>query len=141
MAKDVNTVALVGRLTRDAELAYTNSGFSIVTFSLAVNGSKKVGDQWQDDPSFFDCKILGRMGESLHKYLTKGKQIGVAGHIKQDRWETKEGDKRSKVVVMVDNLSLMGGRDQGAAPAERTVAQARAEEEGQNEIFTDDVPF
>lgn len=121
--RDTNTVVLVGRLTRDAELKYTAGGTSVCTFSLAVNGSKKQGDQWVDDASFFDVTLFGRSAESLHRFLTKGQQIAVNGHLKQERWET-DGQKRSKVVVIAESVQLLGGKrdaDQSSTQADDDV--------------------
>ncbi len=108
MAVDLNKVTLVTRLTRDAELKYTNSGFQITTFSGAVNSSKKDGDQWIEEANFFDFTILGKRGESLIQYLVKGQQVAIEGSLKQDRWE-QDGQKRSRVTIKVDNIQLLGG--------------------------------
>ena len=112
MAKDINNVSVVGRLTRDAELKYTNSGFAISNLSLAVNSSRKDGDQWVEEANFFDVTILGRVAETLNQYLQKGKQIAVTGELKQDRWE-KDGQKRSRVYILSNNIQLLGGNSTG----------------------------
>jgi len=109
---DMNTVTLVGRLTREAELKYSNSGFPIAQLSLAQNQRRKRGEQWEDEAHFFDCKLLGKRAESLQKYLQKGKQIAVTGQLQQERWE-KDGQKRSKVVVLISDIQLLGGKDSG----------------------------
>ena len=112
MAEDINKVMLVGRLTRDAELQYTNSGYALCKFSIAVNRRKKQGEEWVDEVNYFDINIWGRRGESLNSYLTKGAQVAIEGHLKQDRWE-KDGIKRSKVTIEADNIQLLGGKPQG----------------------------
>lgn len=106
---DINTVVLVGRLTRDAELKYTKGGTAVMAFSIAVNKSKKEGDQWRDEGHFFDCSMFGKRAESLNQYLTKGMQIAVSGSLEQQRWESKDG-ARSKIVVIVEELSMLGGK-------------------------------
>lgn len=110
--KDLNTVSLVGRLTRDAELRYTNSGMPICNFSIANNYSKKQGDQWTEEVNFFDVVVFGRQGEAVNNYLKKGKQVAVQGELRQDRWE-QDGQRRSKVQVIASNLQLLGGRVEG----------------------------
>ena len=150
---DINSVTLVGRLTRPAELKMTGSGFAIVTFSLAVNRSKKdQNGQWQDKASFFDCKILGKRGESLSQYLVKGQQVAVQGYLEQESWESN-GQKRSKVIVMVENLSLLGNkstpqasqgqRQQSIQPSQNYQAQYNQPNRNAGpESFTDsDIPF
>lgn len=107
--KDTNQVITVGRLTRDAELKYTNSGVAVCSFSIAVNTSKKSGDQWVDEANFFDVTQFGQMAESVHQFLKKGQQVCVTGHLKQDRWET-DGQKRSKISIIAEFVQLLGGK-------------------------------
>ncbi|MDR1419190.1 MAG: single-stranded DNA-binding protein [Treponema sp.] len=105
---DLNHVTLIGRLTRDAELKYTSGGQAVCKFSIAVNRRRKNGDQWEDEPNFFDIVLWGRQGESLNQYLVKGKMIGVDGELRQDRWQ-QDGQNRSKVEIVANNLQLLGG--------------------------------
>lgn len=106
---DINKVILVGRLTKDIEIKYTNNGAAIGNLSIAVNRSRKQNDQWIDETSFFDVKIYGKMAESLQPYLTKGKQIAVEGFLKQERWQ-KDGQNFSRVMVGAENVQLLGGK-------------------------------
>lgn len=107
---DINSVTLIGRLTRDGELKYTNSGLAVLKFSLAVNRKKKSGDQWIDEVSYFDIVLWGKQGEAIQKYLQKGKQVAVSGELHQNRWE-QDGQNRSKVEVVASNVQLLGGGD------------------------------
>jgi len=84
---DINHVVVVGRLTRDAELKYTNNGYAVSKVSIAVNQRRKINDQWTDEVSFFDVVIWGKTAEALKDYLVKGKQIGIEGKLHQSRWE------------------------------------------------------
>ncbi|MFA7567414.1 MAG: single-stranded DNA-binding protein [Alkalispirochaeta sp.] len=111
---DINHVVLVGRLVRDAQLKYTNSGLAICEFSIAINNRRKQGDEWVDEPNFFDITLFGRQGEAIQRYLTQGKQVGVDGQLRQDRWQTPEGQNRSKVGIVANNVMLLGGRDGGS---------------------------
>lgn len=111
---DTNHVVIVGRLTRDVgtderSFAYVSTGQARANVSIAVNRSRKNGDQWVDEANFFDVTIWGKTAENLKPYLLKGKQILVDGHLKQDRWE-KDGQKFSKVTIVADNVQLLGGR-------------------------------
>jgi single-strand DNA-binding protein len=115
MAADINKVVLVGRLTRDAEQSYTQSGFALLKFSIAVNRNRKQGDQWVEEASFFDVTVFGRQGEAIANYMTKGKQVAVEGQLRQDRWEAQDGSKRSKVTIDANNIQLLGGRDGGSS--------------------------
>lgn len=113
MAEDINKVVIIGRLTRDAEQSYTQSGYAILKFSIAVNRRKKQGDQWTDEGHFFDVTVWGKQGESIATYMTKGKQVAIEGQLRQDRWEAQDGSKRSKVVIEANSVQLLGGKSDG----------------------------
>ena len=113
MATDINSVTIVGRLTKDAELKYTNSGSAVTSGSIAVNRSKKNGDNWEEEANFFEFSLWGRRGESLNQYLTKGTRIAVSGELRQDRWE-QDGQKRSKVTINANNIQLLGSPQDGS---------------------------
>ena len=141
---DINSVVLVGRLTRDAELKYTASGQAVCKFSIAVNRRRKDGEQWVDEPNFFDVVSWGRQGEALSQYMLKGKQIGVNGELKQDRWQ-QDGQTRYKVEIVADNIMLLGGNPQGGVGNQGPVSgaswQKREEAPPEDNQFTDDIPF
>ena len=107
-SNDLNKVILIGRLTRDAELKYNTKGTAIASVSLANNRSVKRNDNWETEVSYFDGNIYGRMAENLKPYLTKGKMILIAGHLKQDRWE-KDGQKFFRIKIEVEEVQLLGG--------------------------------
>jgi len=148
---DINQVVLIGRLTRDAEVKYTTSGQAVCKFSIAVNRARKNGEQWEDEPNFFDIVLWGKRGEALNQYLTKGKTVGVEGELRQDRWQ-QDGQNRSKVEIVANNIQLLGGnpggqgsgnqgsynnnRNEHAAPG-----NASSYASGQDDHFTDDIPF
>jgi len=115
MAAGINRVILVGNLTRDAEQSYTQSGFAILKFSIAVNSTRKQGDQWIDEANYFDITVLGKRGEAIASYMTKGQKVGIDGQLRQDRWEDKnDGRKRSKVYILADNIQFLSSRDSGS---------------------------
>ena len=113
MADDINKIMLVGRLTRDAELAYTNSGYALCKFGIAVNRRRKQGEQWVDEAHYFDIRLWGRRGEGLHPYLAKGTQVAIEGALRQERWE-QDGLKRSRVTIEAINVQLLGGNRNGS---------------------------
>jgi single-strand DNA-binding protein len=141
---DINRVVLVGRLTRDAELKYTNTGLAICTFSLAVNRRRKQGDQWVDEANFFNVVIIGRMGEAISQYLVKGKQVAIDGELRQNKWE-QDGQPRSRVEVFANNVQLLGGRGGGGAGNEGLNNSGskppQREEAPETDQFEDDIPF
>ena len=119
---DINNATLVGRLTKDADIRYTAGGTAVLNFSIAVNESRKQGEQWVEEVNFFDITLFGKMGESVHQYMTKGKQVAISGRLQQQRWQ-KDGQNYSKVAVIANYVQLFGGaRDGGRSPAESTQA-------------------
>ena len=108
---DNNVLSINGRLVREAILSYSNGGTAILNFSIAVNRSVKKGDKWEDEASFFDCVMFSKMAESVNKYLEKGKQVSIIGELKQERWE-QDGNQRSRVVIIVEKLQLLGSKDE-----------------------------
>src|SRR5574344_792429 len=104
---DINKVILVGRLTKDmGDLRYTHEQMAIGEISIAVNRSKKVNDQRQDDASFFCCTVYGKTAENLKQYLVKGQQVAIEGSLKQERWE-KDVQKYCKVSILASNIQLL----------------------------------
>ena len=137
---DINHVVLVGRLTRNAELKYTNSGAAVSKFSVAINQRRKKDDQWTDEAHFFDIVLWGKSAESLNPYLVKGKQVGLEGQLRQNRWE-QEGQSRSKVEIFATNVMLLGAKvatqsSEGPAPKDFPEGQPPA-----GDSFEDDIPF
>ena len=144
---DINHVVLVGRLTRNAELKYTNNGSAVSKFGLAINQRRKKDDQWVDEAHFFDIVLWGKTAESLNQYLVKGKQVGIEGQLRQNRWE-QDGQARSKVEIFATNVMLLGSGSGGAAGAgrrQRNRGAGRAETSRRAarrpDNFEDDIPF
>ena len=107
---DINSVVLVGRITKDVgsderSFSYIGNGIAKAVVSLAVNRSVKKGDKWEDETSFFDVVIWGKTAENLKPRLKKGTQITVSGYLKQDRWE-KDGQKQSKIYVNAEQVEI-----------------------------------
>ena len=150
---DINQVVLVGRLTRDAELKYTSNGQAVCKFSMAVNRRRKNGDQWEDEANYFDIVLWGRQGEALNQYLQKGKTVGVNGELRYDSWQ-QDGQKRSKVEIVANNIMLLGGGNSGGsgssgssgsggAPYSGNGDSGRSGDQGSpaDDGFADDIPF
>ncbi|MFP4165848.1 MAG: single-stranded DNA-binding protein [Opitutales bacterium] len=110
-----NKVILVGNLTRDPELRVTANGLSICKLGLAVsrNFTTKEGEK-REETTFVDIDAFGKPGEILSKYTRKGRPLLVEGRLKLDQWETNEGQKRSKLGVVLENFQFLGGRDDSA---------------------------
>ena len=110
---DINRVIEIGNLTRDEEVKYTPGGMAVGSFSIAVNRRVKKGQEWGDEVNYFDVVVYGKQAESLKRFLIKGKQICVDGYLHQDRWQDQNGQNRSAVKIIANDIQLLGGKDGG----------------------------
>ena len=116
----INRVVLSGNLTRDPDLRSTAGGTSVLGFGIAVNDRRKNNQtgEWEDVPNFIDCTMFGNRADAVGKFLAKGMKVAIEGKLRWSQWE-RDGQKRSKIEVIVDELVLMqqkqdGGRQQPA---------------------------
>jgi single-strand DNA-binding protein len=159
MARSFNQVILMGNLTRDPELRSTPNGQSVCSFSLALNRSYKGSDgNWQEATDYIDIVAWGPLGERVSQYLNKGRPCLVNGRLQSRSWE-QDGQKRSKVEVVAQDVTFLGGPGGGdsvsgltsstsAAPASSSKPASKKkddvviEELGDDEpINLDDIPF
>ena len=105
---NLNKVLLMGRLTRDPQQKFIPSGQSVVNIGLAVNRVFNVNGEKREETTFVDCEAWGQQGDTLVKYMKKGSPIFIEGRLKFESWQTKEGDKRSKLSVVVDRFQFIG---------------------------------
>lgn len=124
MAKSINQVILMGRLTRDPEMRTTTTGKSIASFSIAVDR----GGQ-DDQADFFDVTAWEKLGELVNQYLSKGRRCLVQGRLRQDSWDDKEtGKKRSRVEVVATDVTFLdgpSGDNAASAPNQSSAPQKR----------------
>lgn len=106
---DLNNVTMIGRLTKDCESKSTQSGTSIVRFSIANNQREKAGNEWKDKVSYYDVTIFGNSG--LVPYLKKGQQVAFTGRLNQSTWE-KDGKKQSRIEIIAEVLQLIGKKEE-----------------------------
>lgn len=99
-----STVTLVGNLTRDPELRFTQGGRAVATLGIAVSRRYQVNNEWQEQTSFFNIVCWGTLGENAAASLTKGTRIMVTGRLEQRSYETQDGDKKSIVEVVADEI-------------------------------------
>ncbi len=155
-----NKVVLMGNLTRDPELRTTPNGQTVCSFSLAVNRSwKNQNGEQQEAVDYIDCNIWGKPAEIINQYMKKGSGILVSGRLQQRSWE-QEGQKRSKVEVVVEDFNFVGGgndsggsgsnyssnnRSDADSPAPAAAAKKKdtkeVEDIGDEPINLDDIPF
>ena len=116
MARGFSKVIIMGNITRDPELRSTPSGTQVCGFSVAVNRNYRDGSgEQKENVSFFDCSAWGKSGELIAQYAKKGSGILVSGRLEQRSWEDKEGQKRSRVEIVVEDFNFIGGADGGAS--------------------------
>jgi single-strand DNA-binding protein len=153
-----NKVVLMGNLTRDPELRTIPSGQNVASFSLAVNRSwKNASGEQQEAVDYIDCNIWGKPAEIITQYMKKGSAILVSGRLQQRTWE-QEGQKRSKVEVVVEDFNFVGGgsgdgggsgsyqpSESSSAPAPKSkkeeASTSSSDDFGNEPINLDDIPF
>ena len=127
---DINSVIMIGRLTRDPELKYTPSGSSVATMTIAVGRKYKKAEEMVDEVCFIDVVVWNKLAEVAGKYLAKGSRSGVTGRLMQRTWQTKEGDKRSKHEIFGESVQFL---------SEKKETESKSEPKSTDEH--DDVPF
>lgn len=113
-----NKVILIGNLTRDPELRYTPQGTSVCNFGMAVNRKYKQADEMKEEVTFINIVVFGKQADTCGQYLNKGSAVLVEGRLQERRWETEEGQKRSKHEVVAQSVRFLP-RKSDAAGASR----------------------
>lgn len=134
---DINRVILIGRLTKDLEVKYTSNGAAIGNGSIAVSRTVKQAEGYAASASFFDFKIFGKLCESLRGYMTKGKQVAIDGYLKQETWQGNDGSRKSRIIIGVDDIELLGSSSRQESGNTGYKAQTASSEED----FPEDLPF
>lgn len=150
---DLNKVMLIGNLTRDPEVRHTPKGTAVGDLSMAINQNYKAQDgQLREEVCYVDVVAWGRQAETCKEYLTKGSPIFVEGRLQLDQWETKEGEKRSRLRVRAERIQFLGrGKQAGGSsssssashdsPATSSSKAAPSEEHFDQVHHDDDIPF
>lgn len=115
----INRVNITGNLTRDPDLRHTSGGTAVLGIGVAVNDRRKNPQTgvWEDVPNFVDCTMFGARAESVARFLSKGSKVAIEGKLRYSSWE-KDGQKRSKLEVVVDEIEFMSrGQQFGAYDA------------------------
>lgn len=144
----INRVIISGNLTRDPELRSTASGLPVLGFGVAVNDRRKNQQtgEWEDYPNFIDCTMFGARADSLSRFLSKGTKVAIEGKLRWSQWE-RDGQKRSKIEVIVDELEFMSSRNDSGAPAPAAPApqsapvQSAPEIDITSSVYDEDIPF
>lgn len=143
---DFNQVILTGRLTRDPELRSTPSGQSVASLSIASNRSR-IGQDGEkiDEVQYFDIVVWAKQAEFVGQYLSKGRKIMVAGRLQNRSWEAQDGTKRYKTEVIAQEINFMDSKgasgETDKTEQETKVEKPKKEEESEEEINIDDIPF
>lgn len=147
----INQVNISGNLTRDPQLRATASGTQVLSFGIAVNDRQKNSrtGEWEDYPNYIDCTMFGTRAESVSRYIRKGSKVAISGKLRYSSWE-KDGQKRSKLEVIVNDIEFMSRGDsqqtayqppvtpQHTAPAQAAIPIAQA---APVEVYDADIPF
>jgi single-strand DNA-binding protein len=140
MSMSINRVVISGNLTRDPELRATATGMPVLGMGVAVNDRRKNQStgEWEDYPNFIDCTMFGTRAESLSHYLSKGAKVAIEGKLRWSQWE-REGQKRSKIEVIIDEIEFLSARD-GSAPAVQR-KEVEIPPAPEVTIYDEDIPF
>ena len=149
----INKALISGNIGGDPNLRQTASGMQVLSFSVAVNDRVKGEDgQWTDRPNWIDCTMFGARAQSVSRFLSKGSKVAIEGKLRWSQWE-RDGQKRSKIEVIVDEIEFMASR--GDAPSQATAQPVRQQAPYQQQmggmpqavgpvtgtIYDDDIPF
>ena len=146
----INRVNISGNLTRDPELRSTAGGTQILSFGVAVNDRRRNQQtgEWEDVPNFVDCVVFGQRAEALSRFLSKGSKVAIEGKLRFSSWETKEGQRRSKLEVIVDEIEFLSRANgqQVTSPAAEAAKVAdtpaySAPRAPEPEFYDADIPF
>lgn len=107
----MNNYTGIGRLTKDVEVKSLSNGTYLIQGTIAINNIVKKDGAYEQEASFIDFKWFGDRAAKVAKYLLKGAQIGIEANLKQERWEDKEGNKRSKIILVLNNITLLGKKE------------------------------
>ena len=138
----INRGTISGNLTRDPELRATASGMQVLTFGIAVNDRRRNGQtgEWEDYPNFIDCTMFGKRAEAVKRFLSKGAKVAIEGKLRYSSWE-KDGQRRSKVEVIVDEIEFLTRSDSqsaGVAPQGYAAPEPAA---APVDVYDQDIPF
>ena len=141
----INRANITGNLTRDPELRVTTGGTQVLSFGVAVNDRRRNPQtgEWEDYPNFVDCTMFGTRAEAVSRFLAKGNKVAIEGKLRYSSWE-KDGQRRSKLEVIVDEIEFMSQRQGAAAPAAAPVATpapAPAAAPPSVDLYDEDIPF
>ena len=142
MAGSYNRVILVGNLTRDPEIRYTQSGKAVTKFTLAVNNPRN-----KEETTFVDIVAWDRLGETCNTYLKKGSNTLIEGRLVIRSYDDKDGNKRKATEVVIDNMQMLGSRPSGAegggeyAGARSGAANGSSAGESFGDELDDEIPF
>ena len=115
---NLNKVMLMGNLTRDPELRYTQSNTAVTKLGLAINRRwRNQNGEQQEETCFVDCTAFGRTGEVLNQYLKKGRPVFIEGRLHLNQWQDQQGQNRSKLEVIVETFQFIDSRQGDGAPS------------------------
>ena len=137
-----NKVLLMGNLTRDVELKYTQTNKAVAKIGLAVNRRFRTGDgEDREETTFVDCEAWGRTAEVMNQYLSKGRPVFIDGRLRLDQWQDKDGNNRSKLMVVVEQFQFIDSRGSGGSSGGGQKPAAAATGESHAPVSDDDIPF
>lgn len=136
----MNSVNIIGTMTRDVEIKYLTTGTAIGSFAIAVNQDyKDKNGQKVEKTSFFDVKAIGKQAETINQYFHKGSRIGISGSLEQETWSAQDGTNKSRVIIKLEGFSFIDKKSTTERQEPKIVYQAK--EVPDIDLEDDQVPF
>ena len=148
----INRVVVSGNLTRDPEVRITQSGMPVMSLGIAVNDRRKNNQtgEWEDYANFIDCTMFGNRAQNVSQYLSKGQRVMIEGKLRYSQWE-RDGQKRSKIEVVIDDIDFASNRGSGqggagsySAPSNDMAAYSAPTTpvvDTSSSVYDEDIPF
>ncbi len=148
-----NKVILIGNLTKDPEIRYTPNGTAVANFRMAVNRRYKQGEEFKEEVCYIDIVVFGKQAESCGQYLNKGSGVIVEGRLQERRWDTEDGQKRSKHEVVAQTVRFLPKRQESQVMADKSASGRESASSSpspalggpggvpEEEVVDNDVPF
>ncbi len=132
----MNNVNVIGRIGKEIELKYLQSGSAVASFSIAVDQSYKKDGQKVEKTSWFDVSAFGKTAETVNQYFHKGSMIGITGELEQQTWKAQDGSNRSKVIIKLQNLTFIDKKDNQSNQSNQQQAQQQQSYQPQQQSYS-----
>lgn len=137
-----NKITIFGNLGQDVTLKYTPAGMAVANFSVATTEGKKNKDgDWDNITTWFKCTVWGKNAENCNKFLSKGSSVYLEGRLSEEKWQDKDGNERTSLVVNTSDVQFVEKRDQNTDDSSVSESKSSVKSKKDKQVEEDDVPF